>query len=179
MKKIFTTLVILTSLLVALLMGGLLLPENLHIERSIVVRAPAAQVYPYVSDFRLFNQWSPWAKIDKNIEFRYEGAERGLGAIMHWKSQHEKVGHGSQKIIQASQDKEVKIVLAIEGMNKAYSQFKLSPEQDSTRVLWSFDMYFGFNIPGRIMGFMMIDELIETYDRGLNGMKQILEAEAS
>jgi hypothetical protein len=177
MKKIFKGLLILASLLVVFLMAGMLLPENLHIERSIVVRAPAAQVYPYISDFRLFNQWSPWAKIDADIEFQYEGAERGLDAIVHWQSEHARVGKGSQKIIHASQDEEIKTVLAIDGMGKAYSGFKLVDENGSTKVVWSFDVGFDYNIPGRIMGLMMKDELGVFYERGLNTLKQTLEGE--
>jgi len=179
MKIFFKGLLIIASLLVLFLMGGMLLPENLHVERSIVIHAPAAKVYPYVSDFRLFNQWSPWAKIDNNIKFKYEGAERGLDAIMHWQSEHARVGKGSQKIIHVTQDKEIKNILVIDGMGKAYSGFNLVDEKGSTKLLWSFDVGFGYNIPGRIMGMMMEDELGVFYERGLNNLKQILEGEGS
>jgi len=179
MKKIFKGLLIVTSLLVVFLIGGMLLPENLHIERSIVIHAPAAKVYPYLSDFRLFNQWSPWAKIDPDIKFQYEGAERGLDAIVHWQSEHDRVGKGSQKIILATQDKEIKTILAIDGMGKAYSGFNLTDEQGSTKLVWSFDVGFGYNIPGRVMGLVMEDELGVFYERGLNNLKQILEGEGS
>ena len=176
MKKIFKGLLIVASVLIILLMAGMMLPESLHVERSIVIRAPAAQVYPHVSNFRLFNQWSPWAKIDENIKFEYVGAESGEGAIVHWSSEHARVGKGSQKIIAARQDEEVRSILAIDGMGKAYSRFMLVEDQGSTKVLWSFDVSFGYNIPGRVMGMLMEDELDSYYERGLNNLKQRVES---
>lgn len=179
MKQLFKVLLVLAVLLVLFLVVGMLLPEKLHVERRIVIQAPAAQVYPYVSDFHLFNKWSPWAKIDSNIQFRYEGAERGQGAIVHWSSEHVRVGKGSQKIVEAKPDEEVRSILAIHGMGKAYSGFRLVDKQGATEVLWSFDTSFGYNIPGRIMGLLMEEELGAYYERGLSQLRQIVEGGTS
>lgn len=176
MKQLFKGLLILAALLVIFLVVGMMLPEKLRVERQITIHAPTAQVYPYVSDFRLFNQWSPWAKIDPDIQFRYEGAERGQGAIVHWRSGHARVGKGSQKIIEARPGEEVKSILAIDGMGKAYSGFRLLDKQGATQVIWSFEVGFGYNIPGRIMGLLMEEELGTYYERGLNNLRQLVEA---
>jgi hypothetical protein len=177
MKTLFKILMVLAVLLVVFLVVGMMLPEKLQVERSIVIRADANKVYPYVSNFRQFNQWSPWAKIDPNIEFTYEGPEKGEGAIMHWRSEHAEVGQGSQKILQANPGHDVRIVLAFGGMGKAYSNFQLQPEQGSTMVSWAFDMHFGYNIPGRIMGLFIGDQIGDYYDKGLSSLKQLVEQE--
>lgn len=176
MKQLFKGLLILAALLVLFLVVGMMLPEKLQVERHIIIQAPAAQVYPYVSDFHLFNEWSPWAKIDPDIQFRYEGAERGQGAIVHWRSEHARVGRGSQKITAAIPNESMKSILAIDGLGKAYSGFRLQDKQGATEVIWSFDVGFGYNIPGRIMGLLMEDELGTYYERGLINLREKVEA---
>ncbi len=175
MKIVFRILMILAVLLVLFLIIGMMLPEKLQLERSIVIRAEPNKVYPYVSNFRLFNQWSPWVRIDPQTEFKFEGPGQGEGAIMHWRSDHAEVGQGSQKIVQANPGRDVRTVLAFAGMGKAYSRFELQAQQDATKLIWGFDMHFGYNIPGRIMGVLIGDEIGDYYQRGLTNLKQLLE----
>ncbi len=134
MKLLFRSLLLLAVLLVIFLIVGMMLPESLQLQRSIVINKKADSVYPYVSNFHLRNQWSPWAKIDKAIVYKFEGEEQGVGAIMHWSSDHPQVGKGSQKIIQATADQYVKSVLVFSGMGKAHSDFKLSEEQGDYKI---------------------------------------------
>lgn len=176
MKIVFKSLLLLAVLLVIFLIVGMMLPEKLQLERSIVVNATADRVYPYVSNFHLRNQWSPWAKIDQDTVYRFEGEEQGVGAIMHWSSEHPQVGKGSQKIIQATAGQSVKSVLVFAGMGKAHSSFTLSEDQGATKLTWGFAMHFGYNIPGRIFGLWMKDEIAKTYDQGLLSLKQLVEA---
>lgn len=175
MKLLFRGLLLLAVLLVIFLIVGMMLPESLQLQRSIVINKKADSVYPYVSNFHMRNQWSPWAKIDGNTIYTFEGAEQGVGAIMHWSSEHPQVGKGSQKIIQASDARSVKSVLVFSGMGKAHSYFNLDEQQDMTTVTWGFEMHFGYNIPGRIFGLWMKDEINKTYDLGLQSLKQLLE----
>ena len=76
---------------------------------------------------------------------------------------------------QANPDQDVRIVLAFGGMGKAYTRFELQPEQGATRLTWAFDMHFGYNIPGRIMGLLIGDNIGDYYDKGLADLKQLLE----
>ncbi len=175
MKILFKLLMGLAVLLVVFLIVGMMLPERLQVERSIVIRADASKVYPYISNFRLFNQWSPWAKIDPDVKHTYEGPEQGQGAIMHWRSEHTEVGKGSQKIVEAEPNRHIKIVLAFGGMGKAYANYNLQADQESTTVTWAFDMRFGYNIPGRIMGLFIGDQIGASYDKGLVDLKRLVE----
>ncbi len=38
-------------------------------------------------------------------------------------------------------------------------------------------MHFGYNIPGRIFGLWMKDDIAKTYDQGLLSLKQLVEAQ--
>jgi hypothetical protein len=65
LKKIVLALVVLIVLLAAV---GMLLPRNVHVERSIVIDAPAATVFALLDGYKQFNKWSPWAVYDPNAK---------------------------------------------------------------------------------------------------------------
>jgi len=51
------------TLAVLYVVGGMLLPSEQHVERSIVVNTDPAEVFSLVNDYREFNKWSPWATV--------------------------------------------------------------------------------------------------------------------
>ena len=66
LKKIVLALVVLIVLLAAI---GMMLPRNVHVERSIVIDAPPATVFALVDGYKQFNKWSPWAALDPNAKY--------------------------------------------------------------------------------------------------------------
>ena len=63
LRKGLAVVVVLGLLLVA---GSLLLPASTHVERSVVIDRPPAQVFATVNSFQRFGEWSPWAAYDPN-----------------------------------------------------------------------------------------------------------------
>ena len=165
----------LSVVLVLFLIVGMMLPEKLHVERSVKIKATPEKIYVYLASFKKFNRWSPWADIDPKTVYKFVGPESGSGAIMHWKSEHPSVGAGSQMIIEAKEFSRVKSVLAMGNLGKAYATFDLKSDGKQTIVTWSFDMNFGFNIPARIVGLGMDEGLGHSYDRGLKRLKEFME----
>ena len=94
-RLLFRVLLILLVLLVAI---GLLLPSAAQVERSIVIDAPAEQIFPHVNSMRAFHAWSPWSDIDPDTAYEFSGPEQGVGSRMTWQSGNSQVGHGSQEI---------------------------------------------------------------------------------
>src|SRR5258707_11320671 len=79
--------------------GSLLSPEW-RVERSVVVNAPAATIYPLVADFKTgWPQWSAFDSEDPAIRYRYSGPDAGVGASRSWTSM--KMGDGVQRIVKA------------------------------------------------------------------------------
>jgi hypothetical protein len=60
-------LVILVAVLIILAIIGLLLPRNIHVERSVSIARPASLIYATVNSFQLFSKWSPWQNLDPNM----------------------------------------------------------------------------------------------------------------
>jgi hypothetical protein len=66
--------------------GGYLLPPEALVQRQIVINAPPEKVFAIVGNLKRFNDWSPWAELDPNITYRFEGPESGVGQKMSWQS---------------------------------------------------------------------------------------------
>ena len=64
MKWVKRGLIGLAAVVAAVVIVGLLLPRSVHVERSTVIEAPPSVVFALVNDYRAFNRWSPWARID-------------------------------------------------------------------------------------------------------------------
>ena len=94
-----------------LVIVGAVLPSKSHVERSVVIAAPAEQVFDYLNTYQNFNTWSPWHRIDPDTQSRYFGPESGLGAKMAWESDNDKIGSGSQEIIESLPHQLIRVAL--------------------------------------------------------------------
>ena len=162
-------------LVVLVFAGTLFLPSESHIERSITINAKPSAVYPEVSDFKNFNNWSPWHAIDPNTEYSYEGGTSGEGAKMSWVSDHDDVGSGSQWIVETVENQSVTTNLVFEGFeDPSEANFILEPAGDQTKVTWTFDS----NLSGlwKYFGVAMDGMLGPYYETGLQNLKSVVEA---
>src|SRR5262245_35435695 len=75
-------------------------PDEWSIQRQGTVPGAPAKVFPHVDDLHIFNEWSPWAKLDPNIKLTYGGPESGSGANCSWVG-NSKVGAGQMTIIES------------------------------------------------------------------------------
>lgn len=157
--------------------GGLLLPSQVHVERSAVIKADAAAIFPYLINYRLFNEWSPWAPRDPNAEYTFSGPDDGVGAKMSWRSDKKEVGSGTQQIVALKQHEQVVTALDFGEMGTAQAQFDLAPESDGTRVTWSLDTTLPLNPLSRWMGLLLEPLIGADYEEGLLRLKAKVEGE--
>ena len=163
------------ALIVIFVVGGLLLPQQRHVERSVVISATPADVFQKVSNPRSFNQWSPWAKIDPNTAFTFTGPESGKGSGLTWMSDNPNVGSGSWMITDTVENQTVKMELDFGNQGKSSSSFELKKEGSVTRITWGFDMDTGMNPVNRWIG-MVVDKWIGAdYEKGLSDLKALIE----
>lgn len=176
MKFVKILLGVIVALLVLFLVGGLLLPGEQHVERSVVINAEPAKVFSMVNDYREFNKWSPWATIDpEGTEYEFAGPDTGVGSRMSWRSEHPNVGSGAQEIVESQLDTMVKSKLTFEGFDTpSYATFMLKPTDRGTHLTWSFDANLD-SMVGRYMGLMMDKWVGADYERGLARLKELAE----
>ncbi|QQQ00228.1 SRPBCC family protein [Lysobacter enzymogenes] len=151
--------------------GGLLLPSTTHVERSISIDRPPAQVYAMIDSFKRFNEWSPWYAMEPEAKYSYSGPESGVGARMAWDG--ETVGRGSQQI-EASAPQKIVLALEFDG-SRATASYALAAEGDGTRVTWALDSDHGYNPIARWFGLLMEKMVGKDYEQGLARLKQVLE----
>jgi uncharacterized protein YndB with AHSA1/START domain len=166
--------IILGALVVILGIAVIMQPAQGKVEKFIVINASPATVYNDLNSFKSFREWSPWAKMDTEAQYSFEGPESGVGARMNWKG--EKVGSGSQWIEESVENQKIKCGLAFEGYDgKAFAEFLLTPEGDGTKLTWTYE---GSNdgIVGKAMWMVMGSMLDGQYEQGLGDLKQYIES---
>lgn len=169
-RKILTGCGILLLLLVTI---GIFLPSSAHVEREILVDAPAATIFALVNDFRQIGKWSPWQESDPNAQYSISGPPRGVGATLEWDG--DIVGQGKQQIVESIPYERVVSDLDLGGQGQATSTMLLRQASDGTRVVWSFDSRFGLNLVGRFAGLMFDSIVGDDYDAGLKNLKTLAE----
>jgi effector-binding domain-containing protein/uncharacterized protein YndB with AHSA1/START domain len=176
MKILKITLVTLLILVVLAVVVGVLLPSSVHIERSTMIDAPPATVFALVNGFALFNRWSPWFEMDPEARYNYEGPAFGPGAKMSLVSDNPQVGIGSQEIIASTPFERVEIHDDFLDEGFAETSFDLEKTENGTRITWSFDTDFGWNLFDRFQGLMLDTWVGGSYEQGLAKLKEIAEA---
>jgi hypothetical protein len=61
LKKI---LIVLAVLVAGVVIAAFVKSPDFRVERSLVIAAPAAKLFPHFNNHREFNQWNPWMKMD-------------------------------------------------------------------------------------------------------------------
>lgn len=167
-------------IVIVLVLGvvGLFLPAQVHVERRIDIAAPAGEIYSVITDFRQFNQWSPWADLDPDATYEITGPDRAIGSTFAWYSDKPEVGNGSQTITALEQDRSMALRLEFEGQKPANSLFTLADSGSRTTVTWALDTDLGAN-PFMHYFSLFLDQLVgPSFDDGLTRLKKYVESGA-
>ncbi len=168
-------LIALAAVVGLLILIGLVLPSSVHVERSIRVNAAPVQVFPMLDDLRMFNRWSPWARIDPETRYTFSDPSSGKGAQMQWDSEHPNVGKGLMRIVESIPNKRVGMILDFGPKGSASVGLRVEAAEQGSRVTWAFDQDFGGNLIGRYFG-LMLDGLIgPEYEKGLNTLQNLMQ----
>ena len=164
------------AVIAVLLIAGLFIPKELHVERSIVINAPHNVIHEQVSSLQKINEWSPWKDYDSEMKVRYEGKDGEVGSVSHWEG-NEDVGKGSQEIISITEDKiETKVNFIEPWESKMVATYTLEQEEEGIKVTWGSD---GENpYPLNVFSlFMNMDEMIgKDFEKGLVRLKEVSES---
>lgn len=182
--RMFLRLIGLFVLLVALLVGlAFALPDRAHVERSITIARPQAQVWLLLSNLRRFNEWSPWYARDPAARYTYSGPEAAVGSRLAWASERRDVGSGSQTIVALKPFESVALELDFGDLGKSQARYELRTESNETRVTWRLDselplhldQRFGWNVLGRYMGLFMDRLTGPDFEQGLLNLRALAD----
>lgn len=152
-------------------------PDDFSVSRSAVMAAPPQSVFDQINDFKKWEAWSPWAKLDPKAKNTFGGPPAGVGSTFAWAGDHN-VGEGKQTIEESRPGELIRIKLEFikpfAGTNETLFTFK--PEGNGTLVTWT--MSGKNNFMSKAMSLVMdCDKMIGGFfDQGLSSIKAIVEA---
>lgn len=164
---------------------GSSMPDKLHIERSVVINAPADIVFKQVNNLKNWEKWNPWYELDPTQKLTYNDIPEGKGAMYGWEG-NKNVGKGTMTIEDSRPNETVEIDLKFTEPFESNPDggFDLSTvEGGATKVVWRYDekinglgtkmMYAAMGMSGNAM-----DEMLgKDFEKGLAKMKTISELE--
>jgi hypothetical protein len=151
--------------------------SDFRVVRTATLSAPAQALFALVNDFREWEAWSPWERLDLGLRRTYDGAPAGSGAIYSWAGNNQ-VGEGRMTIMESHPNDLIRIKLEFFKPFAAThtAEFTFKPEGDRTRVTWS--MFGEKNFLSKVIGlFMNMDKMIgDSFEQGLAQMESAAKA---
>ncbi len=170
-----TIVIVFAVLIAAILIYAATRPDSFRVQRAASIEAPPDQIFPLINDFRQWEAWSPWEKIDPEIKRTYSGAASGIGAVYEW-SGNKDIGQGRMEIIESSPAGiilKIDFIAPFEAHNTV--EFTLVSQDGDTTVTQA--MYGPSPYLSKLMDiFCTMDTMIgEKYEEGLANLKSIAE----
>ncbi|AOP33099.1 polyketide cyclase [Leptospira tipperaryensis] len=167
---------LLIVVIVILLVVAATKPDDFRYQRSISIQAPPEKVFPLISDFHTWAQWSPWEKIDPSMKKTYSGPTNGVGTTYEWEGNKD-IGKGRMEITEANSPSKIIIKLDFLAPFEAHNmaEFTLAKNGDTTQVTW---VMYGKNLffSKVISIFLNMDAMIgKQFETGLENLKRIGE----
>jgi uncharacterized protein YndB with AHSA1/START domain len=175
-------LLIIVSILVGLIflvaIIGWCLPRYTKMQRSIIFNSTPEAVFPYLESLKMFvEHWSPWTDKDANMTATFNAVESGEGAVYEWKGDRKKVGSGRMSIVKVFPNEKVETVLEFQGQGQAEVNMIVKPITETTvEVIWDFKSDNKNSPVARIFGAMMDKFLGPDFEKGLEKLKETVEA---
>lgn len=151
---------------------------DFYYERSGLIMASPEKIYPYLSDFKLGSQWSPYEQTDPTMKKTYSGTMGQVGSRMEFDG-NSSVGSGHLEILKVVPNESVELRLT---MTKPFYgenliQYKLVPEGTGTRFSWSMSGHGGFL--GKLMTLIIDCEKMigGQFETGISNLKGVVEAQ--
>jgi hypothetical protein len=143
-------------------------------ERSGVINAKPEAIYPYVSQFKLGQQWSPYEK-DPDTKRTFGGPEGQAHSFEEFESKQ--MGSGRIEIIQVIPNQQVDLRLQMFKPFPADNRvtYRLAPDGEGTRFIWSMEGDGGFM--GKLMATLIDCENMigGQFDEGIANLKRVVE----
>jgi effector-binding domain-containing protein len=142
--------------------------SKLNVSKSIEINAPAEKIRAVLSDFNLWQAWSPWLIAEPAAKVNVSQD----GKSYDW--QGRRVGHGEMQVIEENEHSiNYDLKFLKPHKSKAKTAFHLRPNGNSTKVEWTMNSgwpFFLFFMRKQMEGYIGMD-----YLRGLTMLKEYLE----
>lgn len=152
-------------------------PGHFRYERSGLINAPAERIFPYLSQFKLGSQWSPYEEKDPGMKKTITGTDGQAGAAMEFEGKPE-AGSGRIELVSLVPNESVELRLL---MTKPMAtdnkiEYRLAREGSATRFTWSMSGEGGFL--GKLVSvFIDCEKMVAgDFEKGIRNLKALVES---
>ncbi len=153
-------------------------PSKFRYERSGVINAPAAKIFPYLSNFKLGALWSPYEKMDANMKKKFTGTDGAVGSIMEFEGNRD-AGSGKLELLKVEPDSlaEIKLTMTKPIYAENFIEYKLTPEPNGTKFTWSMSGDGGF-MAKLVSVFINCEKMVgDQFTAGIANLKTVVESQ--
>ncbi len=152
--------------------------DRFVVERTETIEASAEEIFSKVGNLEGWDDWSPWAEMDPDMNKTYSGEQGTVGSSYHWTG-NRKVGEGKMTLTGVEENERVEIDLEFLKPFKSQNitEIVLSPEGDATAVTWRMSGEKTFMV--KVMGIFgrNMDKMVgPDFEKGLSKLKRLSEA---
>ncbi|MES2560227.1 MAG: SRPBCC family protein [Bacteroidota bacterium] len=181
MKVLKTIGLVLAGLIFLIVIISFFLPGSYHVERSTVINTDASIPFNMAKDFREWDKWSPWHKIDTTMVKTYSDIQGEVGSWYTWDSKNPDAGKGKITITKLTQNEFIENEMAFDGMGISMAAYKFEPVEGGIKVTWTLDgegkgMPWYMMVPAKYFNLMMDRMVGKDYEKGLAKLKELSEA---
>ena len=155
---------------------GLVLPTTYTVSSTVTIKADQATVHALVADLEAWPDWQPWTENDPTIVVTRGSQATGVGAHQSWTGDS---GDGELTFTQS--DPLVGVTYDMTFDQKYKSVGSISHEdagEGQTKVTWFMEGDTGTPVIGGYFAKLMPGLIQPMFDRGLEKLKGVAEAEA-
>lgn len=154
---------------------AMFLPSAIHIERSVIVPASSQTAFDHINDLRQWKYWSPWHKMDPNMNIVFEDYLMGKGASYKWDS--EQIGSGKLVITESMPHSYIVASLHFEEQGTATSRYYFEAVDEGTRITWTFESDLGNGPMAKYSGLLVDNMIGSDFEQGLANLKNHIQNE--
>lgn len=148
--------------------------SKFHYVASGVINAPAEKIFPYISDLKKGELWSPFDK--PSLKKIYTGASTEVGSTMEFEGDSQS-GSGKLELLKLVPNEMVDIKLTMLKPFHAENlvHYKLTPEGAGTRFTWSMEGDGGYMT--KLMTVFMDTEkmVVDQFKTGISNLTKVVE----
>lgn len=146
-------------------------------QRSGVIKSTSEVIFPYISNFRLGGEWSPYEKIDPNMKKTFLGPDAQVGSVMEFEGNSD-AGSGKLELLKIVPNElvEIKLTMTKPFYAENIVRYTLQSDDGGTRFTWSMSGDGGFL--GKLMTLLIDCEKLvgDQFELGITNLKTLIES---
>jgi len=150
--------------------------KDYDISRTVMIKRPKEEVYPYIRQLQKQPLWMPWFLNDPKVVIKFKGEDGKEGAASYWKGNNRI--EGIQKITKIRDGKLLETQLLFLRPYKSLSLNYMAVkeiEADRTKMVWGLKGVHRFPASVMMLFYGMDRAVGKDFETGLNNLKTILE----